>query len=195
MVGSDTEPFARQGWQRGLGESSGDRTSASGLARPTFTPVRHLVAYLLFVGIPLAGLLGVLRLGQGIRAPQAVHGRYVVTHLESPGTCQAYLLSGDSSLMMTQSGRQVTATLGRAAAVTLRGSVDGTTLTLAGVVPPALPRQAGCPAGDTVRLVGQARRAPDHGHLDGTLAFLRCADCNTTGFHAVRLLHAPGRGI
>jgi len=99
MVGNDADPFALQGWQRGLGESSGDQTSASGLARPTFTPVRHLVAYLLFVGIPLAGLLGVLRLGQGIRAPQAVHGRYVVTHLESPGTCQAYLLSGDSSLM------------------------------------------------------------------------------------------------
>ena len=74
MVGNDADPFALQGWQRGLGESSGDQTSASGLARPTFTPVRHLVAYLLFVGIPLAGLLGVLRLGQGIRAPQAVHG-------------------------------------------------------------------------------------------------------------------------
>ena len=157
--------------------------------------MRHLLAYLLFVGIPLAGLLGVLRLGQGIRAPQAVHGHYAVTHLESAGACQAYLLSGDSSLTMTQSGRQVTATLGRAGGVILRGSVDGSTLTLAGVVPAALPRQAACPVGDTVRLVGQARRGPDHGHLDGTLTFLRCPDCATTGFQAVRLLHVPGRGI
>ncbi len=157
--------------------------------------MRHLLAYLLFVGIPLAGLLGVLRLGQGIRAPQAVHGHYAVSHLESAGACQAYLLSGDSSLTMTQSGRQVTATLGRAGAVTLRGSVDGSTLTLAGVVPAALPHQAECPVGDTVRLVGQARRAPDHGHLDGSLAFLRCTDCPTATFHAVRQLHPPGRGI
>jgi hypothetical protein len=156
--------------------------------------VRHLLASLVFVGLPFAGLMGVLRVGQAIRAPQAVHGRYTVTHLESAGTCQTFLLSGDSSLMMTQSGRQVTATLGRVGAITLRGSVEGSTLTLSGVVP-ALPAQAACPAGDTVRLVGQARRAPDHGHLDGTLAFLRCADCVTTGFHAVRLLHAGGPGL
>jgi hypothetical protein len=156
--------------------------------------VRHLLAYLVFVGIPFAGLMGVLRLGQGIRAPQAVHGRYAVTNLASAGTCQAYLLSGDSSLTMTQSGRQVTATLGRSGAITLRGSVDGSTLTLAGVVP-VLPARAGCPAGDTVRLVGQARRAPDHGHLDGSLAFLRCADCSTTEFHAVRMIHPLGRGL
>jgi hypothetical protein len=157
--------------------------------------VRHLFAYLVFVGLPFAGLMGVLRVGQTIRAPQAVHGRYVVTHLESAGTCQAFLLSGDSSLMMTQSGRQVTAMLGRAETVTLRGRVEGSTLTLSGVMPAGLPARAACPANDTVRLVGQARRAPDHGHLDGTLAFLRCADCATTGFHAVRLLHASGRGI
>jgi hypothetical protein len=156
--------------------------------------VRHLLAYLVFVGIPFAGLMGVLRLGQGIRAPQAVHGRYAVTHLESAGTCQAYLLSGDSSLTMTQSGREVTASLGRAGAITLRGRVDGSTLTLAGVVP-VLPALAACPVGDTVRLVGQARRAPDHGHLDGTLAFVRCADCAATEFHAVRQLHPLGRGL
>jgi hypothetical protein len=156
--------------------------------------VRHLLAYLVFVGIPFAGLMGVLRLGQGIRAPQAVHGRYAVTHLESAGTCQAYLLSGDSSLTMTQSGTQVTASLGRAGAVTLRGHVEGSTLTLVGVVP-VLPAQAACPAGDTVRLVGQARRAPDHGHLDGTLAFLRCADCSTTEFHAQRMIPTLARGL
>ncbi len=138
--------------------------------------------------------MGVLQLGRGIRAPQAVHGRYAVTHLESAGTCQAYLLSGDSSLTMTQSGRQVTAILGRAGSVSLRGQVDGSTIIVAGVVP-VLPAQAACPAGDSVRLVGQARRAPGHGHLDGTLAFLRCADCGTTEFHAVRLLHSSGRGL
>ncbi len=171
------------------------RPGGLGSACPTFPPVRHLLAYLAFVGIPLAGLLGVLRLGQGIRAPQAVHGRYAVTRLDSAGACQAFLLSGDSSLIMTQSGQQVTATLGRTAAVTLRGSVSGSTLTLAGVVPAALPREAACPVGDTMRLVGQARRAPDHGRLDGTLAFLRCAECSTATFQAVRLLQPPGRGL
>jgi hypothetical protein len=96
---------------------------------------------------------------------------------------------------MTQSGRQVTATLGRTGAVTLRGSVNGSTLTLAGVVSAAVPRNAACPVGDTVRLVGLARRAPDHGRLDGTLAFLRCDQCSTATFQAVRLLQPPDRGL
>ena len=176
-------------------QHGGERPWRPRRASSYLPPVRHLLAYLVFVGIPRAGLLGVLQLGQSIRAPQAVHGRYAVTHLESAGSCQAYLLSGDTSMVMAQSGRQVTATLGRTGAVTLRGRVDGSTLTLSGIVPAALPREAACPAGDTVRLVGHARQAPDHGHLDGTLVFLRCADCLTTAFHAVRLLLPPGRGI
>jgi hypothetical protein len=158
--------------------------------------VRHLLAYLLFVGLPLTGLLGVLRLGQGIRAPQAVHGSYAVTRLESPDPCQAWLLGGDSSLTMTQSGQQVTATLSPTAAVVLRGTVSGSTLTLAGVVPPgAVPARAGCPAGDTVRITGLARRAPNHGRLDGTLGFSHCGGCPPVEFTAVRQPHPRGRGV
>jgi hypothetical protein len=156
--------------------------------------VRHLIAYLLFVGIPLSGLLGVLRLGQAIRAPQAVHGVYAVTRLESADPCQTFLLSGDSSLTLAQSGRQITATLGRAGGVTLRGTVSGSELTLAGALPPgAAPSRAGCPAGDTVRITGLARRAPDQGRLDATLRFTRCADCPPAGFSATRIPRARGR--
>jgi hypothetical protein len=162
----------------------------------TFPGVRHLLAYLLFVGLPLAGLLGVLRLGQGIRPPQAVHGQYGVTQLQSGNSCQAFLLSGDSSLTLAQSGRQVTATLGRTGAVTLRGTVSGSELSLAGVVlAGATPPRAACPVGDTVRLVGLARRAPDHGRLDATLRFAGCADCPPAEFSAVRRLPRRGRGI
>jgi hypothetical protein len=165
------------------------------VARPTFFPVRHLLAYVLFVGLPLTGLLGVLRLGQSIRAPQAVHGRYEVTGLESADACQSFLLGGDSSLTLTQSGRQVTATLSPAGAVTLRGDLLGSTLSLAGVLPSgATPARAACPVGDTVRLTGQARRSPDLGRLDATLRFVRCGGCRPVEFTAVRLTHSRGRG-
>jgi hypothetical protein len=152
------------------------------------------MAYLLFVGIPLAGLLGVLRLGQGIRAPQAVHGQYAVTRLESANPCQTFLLSGDSSLTLAQSGRQITATLGRTGGVTLRGTVSGSELALAGTLPPgAAPSRAGCPVGDTVRITGLARPAPNHGRLDATLRFTRCADCPAASFSATRIPHPRGR--
>jgi hypothetical protein len=157
-------------------------------------PVRHLLAYLLFVGLPFTGLLGVMRLGQSIRAPQAVHGEYAVTRLDSADPCQSFLLSGDSSLTLAQSGRQVTGTLGRTGSVTLRGTVTGSELTLAGVLPPgATPSRAGCPVGDTVRITGLARRAPDHGRLDATLRFTRCADCPPAGFSATRMVRSRGR--
>ena len=156
--------------------------------------MRHLVAYLLFVGLPLTGLLGVLRLGQRIRAPQAVHGEYAVTRLDSADPCQTFLLSGDSSLTLAQSGRQVTGTLGRDGSVTLRGTVSGSELTLAGVLAPgATPRRAGCPAGDTVRITGLVRPAPDHGRLDATLRFSRCAGCPSAGFSATRIVRPRGR--
>jgi hypothetical protein len=157
--------------------------------------VRHLVAYLLFVGVPFTGLMGVLRLGQGLRAPQAVHGIYAVSLGESAATCPAVLLSGDSSLTLAQSGRQITATLGRAGAVTLRGTVSDSVLSLTGVVPRgAAPSSAGCPAGDTLRLTGLARRTQGPGRIDGTLRFTRCADCPPAAFGAVRLPPPRGRG-
>ena len=72
--------------------------------------MRHLISYLLFVGIPLAGLLGVLRVGQRIPAPRAVHGAWAVQPMAASGrVCTRYLLSdADSTLTITQSGRQLT---------------------------------------------------------------------------------------
>lgn len=157
--------------------------------------MRHLFAYLLFVGVPFAGLMGVLRLGQKITAPQAVHGTYTVTQLEGANSCQSALLSGDSSLTLTQSGRQISATLGPGGAVTLRGALSGSEIALAGVLPPgAVAHRAGCPVGDTLHLTGLARRTPDHGRLEATLRFSRCADCPSASFSAVRRPPTRGRG-
>ena len=156
--------------------------------------MRHLFAYLVFVGLPFAGLMGVLRLGQGITAPQAVHGAYAVTQVDGANACQSALLSGDSSLTLSQSGRQVSATLGPGGAVTLRGAVSGSEIALAGVLPlGATPRRAACPIGDTVHLTGLVRRAPDHGRLEATLRFSRCADCPAASFSAMRRPATHGR--
>ena len=74
--------------------------------------MRHLLAYLVFVGLPLAGLYGVLHVGQRIAAPMAIHGSYAVVPMApSAFACYAYLLGGaDSSVTVAQSGRQVVVT-------------------------------------------------------------------------------------
>ena len=149
--------------------------------------MRHLISYLLFVGIPLAGLLGVLRVGQGLQAPAAVHGAWAVQPMAASGrACARYLLSGgDSTLALTQSGRQLSGGLGPARDVALRGALSGTELALQGVVPPgdAL-RLAGCTPGDTLRLTGQLIRDGRVRTLEASLWSSGCAECGSVAFTA-----------
>jgi hypothetical protein len=155
--------------------------------------MRHLLAYALFVGAPLAGLLGVLRLGQSLEAPRAVHGTYSIQPMARSGRpCLAYLLSGgDSTVKVSQSGRQVTLTLGPDGDVSLRGTLTNGDLALRGVIlPGATPRQAACPVGDTLRLTARAGIEPHVRRLDAELRLAGCPECDAVGFSAVTsLLH------
>ncbi|HEY7612621.1 MAG TPA: hypothetical protein VH764_06495 [Gemmatimonadales bacterium] len=151
--------------------------------------MRHLVSYLLFVGVPLAGLLGVIRVGQGIEAPLAVHGAWAVQPMPAPGrVCTRYLLSGaDSSLTISQSGRELTAVLGPADEVALRGALDGDELALEGAIQPgATPRTVACTVGDTVRLEARVSSAAPLRVLEASLWFSGCPECGPTEFTVAR---------
>jgi hypothetical protein len=151
--------------------------------------MRHVISYLLFVGVPLAGLLGVIRVGQGIEAPLAVHGAWAVQPMPAPvRVCTRYLLSGaDSSLTISQSGRALTATLGPASEVALRGVLDGDELALEGVIQPgATPRHVACTVGDTLRLEARVSRAAPFRELEAGLWFSACSECGPTEFTVAR---------
>jgi hypothetical protein len=158
--------------------------------------MRHLFAYLVFVGIPLGGLFGVIRVGQGIDAPMAIHGAYAVVPMAPSGfACYAYLLgSDDSTVTVTQSGRQVTVTLGPKGEVALSGNLFGVNLTAEGVIPPGTtPRYVACPVGDTIRMTVQAHREKQVKRLDARLLVAGCPECEPIGFVAVRPRHYEGR--
>ena len=141
------------------------------------------------MGLPLAGLLGVLRIGRGIEAPLAVHGAWAVQPMAATGrVCTRYLLFGaDSSLTIAQSGRELTATLGPSGEVALRGALDGDELALEGVIQPgAIPRYVACTVGDTVRLEAQVSSAAPLRELEADLWFSACVDCGPTGFTVAR---------
>jgi hypothetical protein len=158
--------------------------------------MRHLVSYLLFVGIPLAGLLGVLRVGQGVEAPRAVHGAWAVQPMAPSGrACTRYLLAGaDSTLAITQSGRQLSGKLGPNGEATLQGTLTGAELALEGVIQPggAL-RHAGCTAGDTLRLAARLGRDGSLKRLDARLWSSGCPECGAVGFTAARPRGYQGR--
>jgi hypothetical protein len=158
--------------------------------------MRHLLAYLIFVGVPLAGLYGVLRVGQGVEAPMAIHGSYAVVPMAPSGfACYAYLLGGaDSTVVVAQSGRQVIVTLGPEREVTLSGKLAGAHLTAEGVIPPGItPRHVACPGGDTIRMTLQAHRDEQVKRLDATLLVAGCPECQPIGFVAVRSRRHEGR--
>jgi hypothetical protein len=158
--------------------------------------MKHVLAYLVFVGIPLAGLFGILRVGQGIEAPMAIHGSYAVLPMAPSGfACYAYLLGGDdSTVTVTQSGRQVTVTLGPQGEVTLSGKLFGADLTAEGVIAAGTtPRYVACPVGDTLRMTVQAYREARVKRLDAKLFAAGCPECEPFGFQAVRPRHYEGR--
>jgi hypothetical protein len=151
--------------------------------------MRSLFSYLLFVGVPLTGLLGVLRLGQGLEAPLAVHGSWAVQPMPAPGrVCTRYLLAAaDSSLTISQSGRELTAALGPSREVALRGALEGDELALEGVIQPgATPRHVACTVGDTVRLEARVSSAAPVRELEADLWFSACAECGPTEFTVAR---------
>ena len=158
--------------------------------------MRHLISYLLFVGIPLAGLLGVLRVGQRIPAPRAVHGAWAVQPMAASGrVCTRYLLSdADSTLTITQSGRQLTGALGPGAEVGLKGSLTGDEISLEGVIEPGTtPRHVACTEGDTLRLTGRVSATREHRQLEARLWTSACADCGAVEFRAARPREYHGR--
>ena len=158
--------------------------------------MRHLLAYLGFVGIPLAGLYAVLHAGEKVEAPMAIHGSYAVTPMAPTGfACYAYLLGGaDSTVAVAQSGRQVSVSLGPRGEVSLQGRLVGADLTAEGVIRPGTtPRHVACPAGDTIRLSLQARREGRVKRLDATLLVAGCPECLPIGFVAVRSRGYEGR--
>lgn len=158
--------------------------------------MKHLIYYLLFVGIPFGGLLAVLRTGQGIKAPMAVHGAYAVQPMPRSGiACQAYLLgSDDSTVSIVQSGRQLTVRLGPAADVILNGTLSGETFWARGVIEPAAtPRYVACPVGDTLRLTGRVSRVGSTKRIEASLSSLACPECAPVEFAAARPRQYAGR--
>lgn len=158
--------------------------------------MRHVLSYLLFVGIPLAGLLGVLRVGQWIEAPRAVHGTWAVQPMAATGrVCTRYLLSdADSTLTISQSGRVLTGSLGPGAEVGLKGFITGNEISLEGVIlPGTTPRHIACTEGDTLRLTASFSAGRGIRQLEARLWSSSCADCGAIGFTAARPYQYHGR--
>jgi len=127
--------------------------------------VKSLLTYVLMVGGPVAGVLGVLHAGRDLRAPRAIGGEWRIAAGELAGT----------SFVVEQSGEYLSIDVPVEGGVRLRGKLRGDTLELDG------PGAGSCPT--SLRAVMDPSAKPRR--MTGALTDKGCAT------RAIGATHAP----
>ena len=157
-----------------------------------------IIAYILLVGLPIVGLVGVLKKGRSLTAPISVDG---VWQVQADPVRVAALPCGrtlastpETSLAISQSGRNFTLTLVNGPKSTGSGVLDGTSLNASVVPSAAWSEEAGCGNGRELSLVATVDPKTDPRSLAGKLSVNNCPSCTSVEFHAVRLAPPAKKG-
>ncbi len=151
--------------------------------------------YLLFVGVPLLALVGILRAGRHLTAPVAVHGNWSVQADFGPWRgvpCGALLINSQPLLLrIDQSGSNLTLTLNDSARTALPATIDGFSLSTTfstgrgGTAPGPRP-EAGCLGAQSLRIQATVIQHEKQRSLAGTFRLDGCASCPPVAFSATR---------
>jgi hypothetical protein len=157
-----------------------------------------IIAYILLVGLPVAGLVGVLKSGRKLTAPISVDG---VWQLQADPVQLAALPCGKSlahtqetALAISQSGRNFTLSLTNDPKSTASGVVEGSTLRATVAPSAAWSEEAGCGPGRELSLVATVNPKADPRSLLGMLSVNNCPACASVEFRAVRLAPPAKKG-
>ncbi|MGH7586194.1 MAG: hypothetical protein ACREMH_08105 [Gemmatimonadales bacterium] len=156
--------------------------------------MRHLLTYLALVGSPLIAMLAVVRAGEGMSAPAAIHGTYLLTTPPPGEDCiEPTLLAGDRRVVIAQSGPSIQVRLGADSGIVLRGHTAGAGFAASAPIPEG--RHVRCGA-DSVTFEGQVSRTAEAWLLAGTLRLAPCDTCPghpVAGAQARRIRHPEAR--
>jgi hypothetical protein len=162
------------------------------------TSRNFFVAYALLVGLPIAGLVGILKSGRTLAAPISVDGVWKLqtdpVRLAALPCGKTLASSPDAALAISQSGRNFTLSLSDGPKSTASGVLDGTSLK-ASLVPSApWSEEAGCGSGREITLVAIVDPKANPRSLEGTLSVSHCLSCAPVDFRAVRVAAAAKKG-
>jgi len=134
--------------------------------------MKSLLIYLAMVGLPLAGLFGILRAGSRLDAPHSIGGSWRMQAPAPPG-----------DLELSQSGVHVVVEMG---GVRMRGEVRGDSLVAS--APPAAGAPGAVPCGAHLGRDLRARidRAAEPDRVTGVVEVPGRADCPSSTVRAVR---------
>jgi hypothetical protein len=145
---------------------------------------RFVVAYILLVGVPLAALAGVLKVGRSLAAPLSIDGVWKVDgNANAPAAdpcAQAISSLLDSPIIVSQSGRSLEITFKGASNATVPGELEGREIKA------SLRTSSGCANGQFVMLAASIDPTLEPRALTGTLAVANCGSCAPLQFRAVR---------
>jgi hypothetical protein len=145
-----------------------------------------VIAYILLVGLPLLGLVGVLRSGRSLNAPFSVDGAWKIDEGagHAPVTpCGDFLSSvSNSPVSISQSGTSLVIGLGGGKTTT--GTLDGKTIK-AQFAGSANPNANDC-SDHNLLLTATLDPMTEPRTLTGKLSVEGCASCAPIEFHAVR---------
>jgi len=157
---------------------------------------RKLVTdYIIFVGIPLLALVGILRAGKHLTAPVALHGNWSVQadfHPWQGVPCGALLINSQPLLLrIDQSGSILTLTLNDPAKTALPATIEGFSLSTTfstgrGGTAPAPRPDAGCLGSQSLRIQATVNQHEKQRSLAGTFMLDGCASCPPIAFSATR---------
>jgi hypothetical protein len=160
------------------------------------TSRNFIVAYIVLVGLPLAGLAGVLRSGRNLAAPISVDGAWKVeadaTHLTNLSCASSLGFLANASLLISQSGKSLVVSYAHAKS-TNAGSIDGRNLK-AELVPLPDSVTAGCGSEKTVILTAIVDPKTEPRSLTGSLSIPGCPSCAPVEFRATRQPRPSGVG-
>lgn len=143
-------------------------------------------AYIVLVGVPVLGLVGVLRGGKTLTAPISVSGSWKVSADQSrflANPCARILSGANATFAISQSGKNFTLTVPSASLSTSSGAIEGTTLR-ADLTPIAGSKDPACTT-QPVSLVASVPQS-DPRSLHGVLHVDNCSSCDPIQFQGTR---------
>jgi hypothetical protein len=150
---------------------------------------RFIIAYIFLVGLPLAGLAGVLKTGRHLSAPISIDGTWKVDANVRPSAdaCSQSISSLlNSSLTISQSGRSLVLSFNGGAKTPFTGSLEGKEVNA------SLGAASGCSGDQSVTLKASVDPASEPRMLTGSLSTAGCSSCSPIEFRAVRQPRQPG---
>jgi hypothetical protein len=154
------------------------------------------LSYVLLVGLPLFGLVGILEAGRNLIAPVSVGGVWDLQpdlSVAEAQSCSAWLrLARPVALEISQSGRNLALTLSTLPKVSLQAELNGTELATDLALPASSRVEGSCTNAGRLSLKAEVDPKADPQVLSGVLSMPGCPSCGSIRFRAVKQTLAAG---